>query len=312
MRRLLQLNEKFLSSYNTSFITNQRYDNLNYVMRIGRDRHGIIDRIANGKLNHYDRDYAGYILDPLKGHVLDSELLPPLGELTLSHMWSLELNSFLTTAETAVSSRVPSQIYPVAVRYITPNGMVCVERPPVQIDVEYRPQGTKANLAPVKIWIPWSITFFNPVSPSLFWMFFSSKSLSSGQDRYTSSIYPNSYNDGHMCFSTSLEGVNKNKTTEELQDIRFQFSSAYAEFFNGGWNADLSPMLYYIGAGFLNCNKEVRDKFPMLQHFFSFTQADLKKFYPNLKSTKIVSYNLRDTYSRSSRNDIFVSLLYTL
>ena len=54
-------------------------------------------------------------------------------------------------------------VYPMAVRYISEKNTYVIERPPFQLEVDFRMGGAHSGhpkMPPVKIWIPWTVMIF--------------------------------------------------------------------------------------------------------------------------------------------------------
>ena len=171
---------------------------------------------------------------------------------TISSGYSLPTSLLEEYHQLTYGPKIPHYSYPIATRYISSDGTVYIERPPFQAIIDYKPSGAysrmKKRLSSRKVWIPWSIFIFNPNSPDINpKMFFSHKSLFSYEDVYFPTFLPNTYSDGRICFSASLNNLPMESSDENTSN---NISSLYAyminEYFAGAWNADLSSPFSYI------------------------------------------------------------------
>lgn len=125
--------------------------------------------------------------------------------------------------------------YPIAVRYIYANNVYAIERYPFQIDVNFD------KLTDLKIWVPWTLSYYNPEENN-FTINFSDKPLQSKDDVYLSTIYPNQYANGKICFGSERSAEEVIEETGSLSNnIKQRYSALINEYFSGGWNYDLSP-----------------------------------------------------------------------
>ena len=187
-----------------------------------------------------------------------------------------------------LSSKAADDIYPIAVRYIDNKNNYYIERPPFQVTVDLSTNRSRRNnrktTLPYKIWIPWTITIFNPNSFNDVRIFFSDKSLSSFDDLYINCLLPNTYNDSRICFGNSLSGIPLEGT--DSKDIRYLYSLIFNEYMNGGWNLDLAPNIHNYNY-FLIKNKDNISQFPMIAKFMNPDKDLIKKLYPKMTALQI-------------------------
>jgi hypothetical protein len=154
-------------------------------------------------------------------------------------------------------SDVSPIIYPMATRYISRRGVLYIERPPFQTEVNYKlshSHGRGPILTNFKIWIPWTVSamtvdrFVNNegafYGPSSFNIYYSDKSLETFDDSYIISLLPNSTALGSICWSSSLH---RNFASQDnsvgIIDYQNIYSSTFNEYMMGGWNSDLHSLL---------------------------------------------------------------------
>jgi hypothetical protein len=142
-----------------------------------------------------------------------------------------------------ISLTPPQSFYPIATRYISDSGYFVIERPPFQIDLDYKlgraSSRTKKRLTDRKLWIPWTIFIFNPKYPQGYKYFFSDSSLLNNDHKYISPYIPNTYINGDICFSNSLSNIPQDSLPDS-SDISHFYSTVFNDFFSGGWNSDLN------------------------------------------------------------------------
>lgn len=197
---------------------------------------------------------------------------------------------------------------PIAVRYVSSNGTHYIERPPMQISVDFSINYSKTKkMVPVKIWIPWTIFVLSPNTPDAY-MYFSDKSLSSLDQTYLNCPLPNIYNDARVCYNSSLSGMDFHST-----DIRYRYSYMFNEYFSGGWNLDLSSSLETVLSNYFYSNYS--SSFPYyssLRNFFFPNLDKIKSSYPSRLSSAFIKKYIEDPdiHSRfqsiySNRNTFF-------
>lgn len=159
-------------------------------------------------------------------------------DLTRTLSTSLLNNAY---AKSYSNSSIKS-FYPIATRYISKSGYIVVERPPFQIDIDYKvgraSSSTKKRLTDSNIWIPWTIFIFNPNIPSAYKYYFSSSSLTNNNHTYISPYIPNTYTNGDICFSNSLSNIPEDSLPDPSDPSHF-YATVFNDFFSGGWNSDL-------------------------------------------------------------------------
>lgn len=219
-------------------------------------------------------------------------------------------------------------IYPIATRYISSDGTFFVERPPFQVQVDYKPAYAsvpRKKMPSKTIWIPWTIFSFNPSKPSHNpSMYFSYKSLSSYEDNYLPTFLPNTFPDGRICFSNSLESL-------PMESVSNDPSSMYAyminEFFAGSWNGDITNIYWSIFHYFYTPmvrtkNQEALDSLPNLSKLFNpseetihlsgiLSNKSINKIYKNISQQSLPLHHLYSESSSVYFQYILLSILST-
>jgi hypothetical protein len=148
-------------------------------------------------------------------------------------------------------------LYPIAVRYVTKDNIYVIERPPFQLEVDFR-LGSASSQAPkmypLKIWIPWTVMLikldsFTSGSLSSVRLFFNDGPISSLDDALFSPWLPNAYGNGSICFSTSMEDFANVLDNDRISsnDINYIYNYIFNNYMMGGWNCDLALNFDYLG-----------------------------------------------------------------
>lgn len=236
-----------------------------------------VDSIYDGTANSY---YFDNNLDKLKGISINYNKIPLLIRLNGYYNFSASSSNIEAKILKNASNVLPNDIYPIAVRMVTKDGNYYIERPPFKLTLDFRPN-FKHN---IELWVPWTITVINKNNINKVKIFFSGKSLQSTEDNYFPSVFPNTYQDGSICFSNSLSDAGFCDLIDNQKfDIRHIYSFIFNEYMNGGWNSDLSPN---TDAGDLR-HLPVSDNFPLLKRYSSYDQEKLSSAHPKLRQSSI-------------------------
>lgn len=236
-------------------------------------------------------------IDPVSGYCYST---PHFIEAKAVLSSSISMEKFSENYSKSLQSVCPTSSYPIATRYVSSDGTIFVERPPFQATVDYKPSGASSHrkkLPPITIWIPWTIYSFNPLYPgSGSYMYFSHKSLTSMSDNYYPTFLPNTYQDGRVCYSNSLNDLPLDQSNLTPASM---YSYMINEFFAGSWNSDLmNPWSYFYTSiinPLLNREKslEIFSTIPHLHKLFFPDSETIEKSGLN-KITKI--YNVYKNY----------------
>ena len=269
--------------------------------------------VAHSTLTNYYNNVPSYPLelaqssvdnalvnDSLGGYWYDNREVPTLLRVDVSSIFSGNTQDVVHAHKKTISPNVDPSLLPIATRYITSEGYYFIERPPFQVEVDLyvtknRYSDNRRKMNPYKIWVPWTLTIFNPNDLSDVRIMFSHKPLSSMEDVYSPSFLPNSYNDGRICFASSLNQL----SVEDIdkKDIRHIYSTIFNEYMNGGWNLDLTPNIYRFFQ-----NLPSFENFPALSRFVNPDKVLLKKSYPKMTAKKLENFN----FSTSTRSYLSV------
>lgn len=225
---------------------------------------------------------------------------PVLSKLLLTQSFNTSFSSLSSLYVKTNTFREPKDLYPIAVRYIDSSGGHYIERPPFQIEVNFnRSRSTSSNgFPPLKIWVPWTLSYYHPHDSSTFFLYFSNKSLSSFKDKYLPSFLPNTYDDGRICFGQSsyLLPTDDNSTF----NIKLMYQAMFNEYMSGGWNTDLNPKHVRYIDSILDSDQQ---KYPTLYLFSNPTFDYFKKHYPKMRTSTINSMIKHVNYNRSYFKD---------
>ena len=208
-------------------------------------------------------------------------------------------------------------VYPMAVRYISEKNTYVIERPPFELEIDFRMGGAHSGhpkMPPVKIWIPWTVMIFRADSFitgsfSDVQLFLNSGPIDSLDNYLVPCIYPNSYSNSKICFSSSLSDFNDVLDLEEFQkgNVGYIYNYIFNNYMMGGWNADLEQNLMRIR------NMKNNKDYPMTNLFLN--PSSDKSFYSKLSSvfpkeffSKIKRYYKEDfelNRSRISREKLY-------
>lgn len=227
---------------------------------------------------------------------------PQLCKIVLTESFSTSFSSLSSLHTKINSSRDPEDTYPIAVRYISSSGGYYIERPPFQIEVNFnRSRSTSSNnFPPLKIWIPWTISYYHPRDYTTFYIYFSNKSLSSSEDKYLPSFLPNAYDDGRICFGQSSKSIPTDY--DSIKNIKIMYQAMFNEYMSGGWNTDLNPKHVSFTSTVLDTLAD-KEKYPTL-HLFCYPTFDyFRKHYPKMRASTINSMIKQGSYSGSYYKD---------
>lgn len=186
-------------------------------------------------------------------------------------------------------SQYKDHLYPIAVRYISKENQFVIERPPFELEIDFRlgTANSQASKMPTtKIWIPWTIMIvkLNSLTSADFSsvkLFFNDGPLSSMDDTLLPPWLPNSYGSGAICFSNSLNDFNSVLDVDQILngDLAYIYNYIFNNYMMGGWNSDLSPHFNYLYSE---------------QHLFEKTPTLFKYNYPSKETIKQIVSNYSD------------------
>lgn len=231
---------------------------------------------------------------------------------------SINTNDFYRIKTERSSEAYKNFVYPMAVRYISKNGTYVVERPPFQLEVDYRigsAHSGNPKIPSIKIWVPWTLMVFsaNAFANGNFTnagLYFNSGPLESMDQKLVTCFYPNTYSNSKICFSNSLSDFGSVLDTTEFEkgNIGYIYNYIFNNYMMGGWNADLEQNLNRY-----NVPQVDLDKYPTIK-LFHFPTSD-PEFYKKIVNVfpkeffrKLKRYYQEDFYlfqGRISREKIF-------
>lgn len=243
-----------------------------------------------------------------KSSHIDLTKTPLFFNLSLKHGYSYSYNDVLTQCSEyskAFAFTENTDVNPTSLRYFSSNNVMYVERPPFKANVHFKPVKASANAKEIEsyeIWVPWTLTKIqirnDVISDFSFSIYFSSSSLTdTSSNQYAPCMFPNSYNDGRICFSSSLEEI----PALDSQSIRYLYSVMINEYVSGGWNLDLGlPVVQTPPQTISDTYSEYRKP----------THSSLSKRFPDLTASKI-STLINQCYSttHSSHSKYFFKMM---
>lgn len=287
MSHLLKIDEEEISLYNL-YISEESFLSRFYYFLSDPERNGAtnkfdsataektVEKLANREyqVNNSFNSYERKIIETLSGYKVDYTNLPVVFSISCSVLASTSTNDVFSHLRARESEVHPKEINPIAVRYISKDGTYFIERPPFELNVDFRKSG---SVYTKKIWIPWTLSVLHPSNPSGIRIYFSNSSLQDMDTKYIPCILPNSYENGAICFSHSLASPEIRKNVYESTDIRQIYSFVFNEYMNGGYNDDLSPNMYFARSIDIN-----QKKYPTLYKFFDHSYDYVKQFYKKM------------------------------
>ena len=225
--------------------------------------------------------------------ITDANSLPLLS-LLIQQKLSIDTSLLIEEANNNLSPTFSSNPYPIATRYIDTNGTYYIERPPFQANIDFKKGGassrTKKRLTDIKVWIPWTLFVFNPKAQKNA-MYFSHKSLTTVNDMYFATYLPNSYQDGSICYSSSISLIPEYSTFSSLSVAQI-YSFYINEYFAGAWNSDLSnPWSAFLHSVYLFIHSYFpQDEYlyPMIKKLCNPSNEELKKIFGS--KTSYINY----------------------
>lgn len=149
-----------------------------------------------------------------------------------------------------------NHLYPIAVRYISKDNHFVIERPPFQLEVDFRlgsASSHKPKIPTTKVWIPWTVMVLklNSLTAADFSsvrLYFNDGPISSLEDVLLPTWLPNSYNNGSICFSNSLNDFTTVLDLDQIVDgnLSYIYNYIFNNYMMGGWNSDLALHFNYL------------------------------------------------------------------
>lgn len=147
-------------------------------------------------------------------------------------------------------------LYPMAIRYISKENTYVIERPPFQLEVDFRlgtAHSSNPKMHPITMWAPWTVLVFNAKNLSEgdfsdVKLFFNDGPINSLEDFMLPCFYPNTYGDSRICFSSSLNDFNDvlDISLFDNGNIGYIYNYIFNNYMMGGWNSDLDPNAFSI------------------------------------------------------------------
>jgi len=239
--------------------------------------HHILD-IDNDDLSAYTLDYHFNVGEYVSYRRLFQQSFgasfPLVIKYQLNKLSSISTDYFYNLKQKNISSHIDTNLYPIAVRYVSADKVYFIERPPCQIDVDFR-MGTghsgAQKLPSFKIWVPWTLTKLDLSSIdsetlSKTCLYFNDRPIYSMDDDLIPCDLPNSYSNGSICFSNSMIDFGSILDNDSLisSDVNYIYNYVFNNYMMGGWNSDLTPVFY----SYDNSNVDI-DDLPMLKEYMN-------------------------------------------
>lgn len=180
--------------------------------------------------------------------------VPFYHKITIKKILSIPTNEFYKIKNNLSVDNFKNHVLPMAVRYITKDNLYVIERPPFQLEVDFRLGGAysqNAKMPPVKIWVPWTVMVFYPNSLmngdfGQIKLYFNSGPLDLSDQPLVTCFYPNTHNDSKICFSNSLNDFNNILDMSQVNEgnIGYIYNYVFNNYMMGGWNSDLCQNLF--------------------------------------------------------------------
>ena len=195
-------------------------------------------------------------------------VVPFYQQVIVKKVLTIPTHNFYTLKNSLSKDSFKAHILPMAVRYVTKDNVYVIERPPFQLEVDYRLGGAhsqSSKMPPVKICVPWTVMVFSANSLmngdfSNVKLYFNSGPLDSLDQTLVTCFYPNTHSDAKICFSTSLNDFNRILDLSQIEqgNIGYIYNYVFNNYMMGGWNSDLSQNLfenfYSVDKGIINKN----------------------------------------------------------
>ena len=91
-------------------------------------------------------------------------VVPFYQQVIVKKVLTIPTHNFYTLKNSLTKDSFKAHILPMAVRYVTKDNVYVIERPPFQLEVDYRLGGAhsqSSKMPPVKIWVPWTVMVFS-------------------------------------------------------------------------------------------------------------------------------------------------------
>ena len=201
-----------------------------------------------------------------------------------------------------------SDLFPLAVRYVSPNkDLFVVERPPFALNnvdfsttKSYTQRKIPKILSSQSIWIPWTVSVIrvNPSSSYTFSLFFNDGPLQSLDDFIIPAFLPNVGTGGQVCMGQDALAGNQilSNTSSSIKLFQHLFNSYFS-----GWNSDILPSIPYLNYFFDNGRVDQVSKlkgspknFSEILSHYSWPTSRVYKFFfylwSNLDVQEVINY----------------------
>lgn len=244
-----------------------------------------------------------------------SYLLPIVKSSRTIHTSKIKTTSYYEKRFASSVSSYKDHLYPIAVRYVSKDNQFVIERPPFQLEVDFRlgsANSAAQKLPPTKIWIPWTVMVLklNSLTSSDFSsvkLFFNDGPITSMDDAVLAPWLPNSYSSGSICFSNSLNDFTSVLDTDQIVDgdLGYIYNYIFNNYMMGGWNSDLNLHFSYLNVEresdpnivpvLYNYNNPSKQTIAAISSNYTDPENDQSKFVKKCLSSKSSVTNYRNS-----------------
>lgn len=218
--------------------------------------------------------------------------VPFYHKLVIKKILTIPTDEFYALKNDLSKDHFKTSLLPMAVRYITKDNIYVIERPPFQLEVDFRlgsAHSGNAKMPPVKIWVPWTVMIFHPNllmngDFNQVRLYFNSGPIDSLDQPLVPCFYPNTHSDSRICFSTSLNDFNDVLDLSQIAEgnIGYIYNYVFNNYMMGGWNSDLTQNLF---ENFYRLNRDqifIDNNCPTIKLFLD--PSSSPEFYKKLSS----------------------------
>jgi len=226
-----------------------------------------------------------------------SYLLPIIKSVRTLNASKISTTDYYSQRTQLSKSQVKNHLYPIAVRYITKDNQFVIERPPFELEIDFRlgSAGSHAKkISSTKIWIPWTVMIvkLNSLTAADFSsvkLFFNDGPINSLEDALLPPWLPNSYSAGNICFSNSLSDFNNVLDIDQILDgdLAYIYNYIFNNYMMGGWNTDLHPHFNYL---YVDQISSYESKYPNLYRYNYPSKDQIKTIVSNYSDENEAKY----------------------
>lgn len=225
--------------------------------------------------------------------------IPYLFNISKDRLTTIETSNFYKYLNKNISLDI-STLNPIATRFIGETHKY-IERPPFKASIKYKEKNSSTSFD-FSLWIPWTlfVSNFDKDSENCS-IYFSPRQISSKEDIYISSTYPNIFDDARICFGGSFYNYLSNVKSNSFSSV---LSSYINYFFSGTWNNDIGAIcpsfIFEVAESEIIYSHELLDNFPTINKYVNFDEEFISS-----RLVKINSNSLNSTFEYIVRNSVY-------